>query len=166
MQAPAPADDMPWWMRYGARGVGCGGGIIAMGLGVFNCIGFSAICIVAGIWQVLAGFIVVSAEAPFCCMFIEFVAAYSQWVDARPPWQKGAMYVVISLPAFIMCRSVSTFFGSGLIFLSGVLYGMMALGKKAPRSDMMATAQASQAPASGNIKDVLVDSEVPPAMTA
>jgi len=30
----------------------------------------------------------------------------------------------------------------------------------------MATAQATQAPASGNIKDVLVDSEAPPAMSA
>lgn len=166
MSAPAPQDDQPWWLRYGARGVGCGGGIIAMGLGVFNCIGFSAICIVAGIWQVLAGFIVVSAEAPFCCMFIEFVAAYSQWVDQRAHWQKAAMYVIISLPAFVMCRAVSTFFGSGLIFLTGLLYGMMALGKKATRSDMMASAQAAQPPVSGNQKDVLVDSEVPPAMSA
>ncbi|CAL4087867.1 unnamed protein product [Meganyctiphanes norvegica] len=129
MSAPgAPQDDMPRWVRYCARGVGCGGGIIAMVLGVFTCIGFSPICIVAGIWQVLAGVIVVSAEA------------YSQWVDQKPNWQKGAMYVVISLPAFIMCSSVSTLFGSSLIFLCGVLYVMMALVKKCSNEDKLATA--------------------------
>ena len=25
--APAAADDVPWWLRYGARGAGCGGGV-------------------------------------------------------------------------------------------------------------------------------------------
>ena len=36
----------------------------------------------------------------------------------------------LSIPGIVMCQSVSIFFGSGLIFVTGVLYGMMALGKK------------------------------------
>lgn len=33
-------------------------------------------------------------------------------------------------PFFLSITSMSTWFGSGLIFATGVVYGMMALGKK------------------------------------
>lgn len=36
----------------------------------------------------------------------------------------------IAIPAIILCPSLSSIFGSGLIFTTGILYGMMALGKK------------------------------------
>ncbi|XP_047502772.1 calcium channel flower-like isoform X3 [Penaeus chinensis] len=132
---------------------------VAMGLGVFTCVTFSPICVVAGIWQMLAAFIVISAEAPCCCMFVDFVQQYSMWVEGRPHWQKAVFYIVIALPAVILCPGLSTIFGSGLIFLSGVLYGLMTLGKKGSREDMMAAAQ-STSPV--NMKDILVDSEAPP----
>ncbi|RXG72354.1 Calcium channel flower [Armadillidium vulgare] len=123
--------EQPWWIKYGARGVGCAGGIIAIILGAFACISLTPICIVAAIWQMLSGFIVVSAEAPFCCMFIDFVDRYSKWVEARPSWQKAALYIGIALPPNFICFfSPSLFFGSGLIFLCGALYGIMAIGKK------------------------------------
>ncbi|CAL4186487.1 unnamed protein product, partial [Meganyctiphanes norvegica] len=114
----------------------------------------------------LAGFIVVSAEAPFCCMFVEFVAAYSQWVDQRPNWQKGAMYVVTVTDSYKLLRLITSLFVSQLLIVLNIAKGTQRLKRRAPRSDMMATAQATQAPASGNIKDVLVDSEIPPAMSA
>ncbi|XP_068244760.1 calcium channel flower-like isoform X2 [Palaemon carinicauda] len=159
MNAPGQQEAIPWWQKYGARGVGCGGGIIALCLGVFNCITVYPLCIVAGIWQMMAAFIVISAEAPCCCMFVEFVQKYSNWVETRPHWQKAAFYVIISLPAIIMCPGLSTVFGSGLIFVTGVLYGLMALGRKGSRDDMIAAAQGSVR--SG--KDILVDAEQPPA---
>lgn len=126
-----------------------------MGLGVVNCITLTPLCVVAGIWQMIAAFIVISAEAPCCCMFVEFVQRYSAWVESRAHWQKAVFYVVISLPAIIMCAGMSTIFGSGLIFLCGILYGLMALGKKGSREDMIAAAHTSTRP--GNMKDVLVD---------
>ncbi|KAK8389626.1 hypothetical protein O3P69_008962 [Scylla paramamosain] len=147
--------ELPWWQKYLARGVGCGGGVIALGLGLFNCITLSAFCVVAGIWQMVAAFIVISAEAPCCCMFVEFVQRYSMWVDTRPYWQKSVFYVVLAIPPFIMCITVSIILGSGLIFLCGVLYGLMALGKKGSREDMIAAAQNSGRP--GGMKDNLVD---------
>ncbi|KAK8725256.1 hypothetical protein OTU49_010781 [Cherax quadricarinatus] len=159
MTTPAPQVDLPWWQKYLARGVGCGGGIIAMGLGVFNCLTITPMCIVAGIWQMLAAFIVISAEAPCCCMFIDFVQQYSTWVEGRQHWQKAAFYIILALPAVIMCPGLATIFGSGLIFLCGVLYGMMALGKKGSRDDMIAAAQNSTRP--GNMKDPLVDGASP-----
>ncbi|XP_076036779.1 calcium channel flower isoform X2 [Oratosquilla oratoria] len=157
MSAAPQQNDVPWWLRYAGRGVGTAGGLLAMILGVVTTITIYPICIVAGIWQVIAGFIVVSAEAPFCCMFVDFVQQYSKWVEERPHWQKAVLYVVMSLPAVILCPGLSTVFGSGLIFITGVLYGMMALGRKASRDDMIAAAQNSTRP--GNMKDVLVDSE-------
>lgn len=159
MSAPPPQEAIPWWQKYGARGVGCGGGIIALMLGVFTCITVYPGCIVAGIWQMCAGFIVISAEAPCCCMFVEFVQRYSTWVETRPHWQKAVFYVILALPAIILCPGLSTIFGSGLIFACGVLYGLMALGKKGSRDDMIAAAQGSTR--SG--KDILVDGEHPPA---
>ncbi|KAG7153358.1 calcium channel flower-like isoform X1 [Homarus americanus] len=159
MATQAPQVDLPWWQKYLARGVGCGGGIIAMGLGVFNCVTITPWCIVAGIWQMLAAFIVISAEAPCCCMFIEFVQKYSIWVEGRPQWQKAVLYIVLSLPAIIMCPGLSTVFGSGLLFLCGVLYGMMALGKKGSREDMIAAAQNSTR--QNSMKNSLVDGASP-----
>jgi len=44
-----------------------------------------------------------------------------------------------------MCTGLSTLVGSGLIFLTSVVYGLMVLGPKASRDDMAATAQGSTA---------------------
>ena len=33
-------------------------------------------------------------EAPFCCMFLDFVQSYAELVEKRPPWQKALLYVV------------------------------------------------------------------------
>lgn len=82
--------------------------------GALAAISVSPMCMVAGIWQIAAGFIIivvevrhftltaqqstkletVSLQAPFCCMFLDFVAAYAEMVEKRPPWQKAALYVV------------------------------------------------------------------------
>ena len=37
----------------------------------------------------------------------------------------------------IICTELNTVLGAGMIFASGVVYGFMALGKKADRSMMM-----------------------------
>lgn len=153
--------DAPWYMKYGARGIGCAGGILAMGLGFLNCLTFDSMCLVAGIYQIFTGFIVVSAEAPCCCMFVDFVQRYSKFVEERPNWQKAALYVTLAIPAIIMCQSLSIFFGSGFIFLTGVLYGMMALGKKGNRNDMLATAQATSPAGQSTMKSTLVNMEAP-----
>lgn len=42
----------------------------------------------------LAGFFVIVVEAPCCCMFIDFVQTLSDWVDKRPYWNRGLVYVV------------------------------------------------------------------------
>ncbi|KAM3959141.1 calcium channel flower [Aphomia sociella] len=137
-------DDVPWWMRYGGRGLGTVGSFIAIILGLLNCAGIILLdvqCLIAGIWQMLAGFVVIVAEAPCCCFFIDYVQTLSDKIETRPYWNKAALYIGLSLPPFFLCfLSVSTFLGSGLIFATGVIYGMMALGRKASIEDMRTSA--------------------------
>ncbi|XP_061708103.1 calcium channel flower isoform X2 [Cydia pomonella] len=143
-------DDVSWWMRYAGRGLGTVGSFIAIILGLFNCLGIILLdvqCLIAGIWQMLAGFIVIVCEAPCCCFFIDYVQTLSDKVESRPYWQKAAAYVGLALPPFFLCfLSLSTWFGSGLIFATGVIYGMMALGKKGTRDDMAAMAAGGATP--------------------
>ncbi|XP_041986602.1 calcium channel flower isoform X2 [Aricia agestis] len=142
----AQKDDVPWWMRTGGRALGTVGSFIAIILGLFNILSIVVLnvsCLIAGIWQMLAGFIVIVCEAPCCCFFIDYVQTLSDRVEARPYWNKAALYIGLALPPFFLCfLSLSTWFGSGLIFATGIIYGMMALGKKGSRDDMAAMAGA------------------------
>ncbi|KAJ0181556.1 hypothetical protein K1T71_002278 [Dendrolimus kikuchii] len=137
-------DDVPWWMRYAGRGLGTVGSAICMFFGLLNCTGiftFDVQCLIAGIWQIFAGFIVMVCEAPCCCFFIDYVQTLSDKIETRPYWNKAVLYVGLSLPPFMLCFvSVSTIIGDGLIFATGVVYGMMALGKKASVEDMRTSA--------------------------
>lgn len=36
----------------------------------------------------------------------------------------------IALPSVFLCLGMSSLFGSGLIFATGVIYGLMSLGRK------------------------------------
>ncbi|XP_046961132.1 calcium channel flower isoform X1 [Vanessa cardui] len=140
----AQKDDVPWWMRYAGRGLGTVGSFIAIIFGLINCTGIilmNVSCLIAGVWQMLAGFIVIVCEAPCCCFFIDYVQTLSDRVETRPYWNKAALYIGLSLPPFFMCFfSVSTWLGSGMIFGTGIIYGMMALGKKASIDDMRTSA--------------------------
>ncbi|XP_063922474.1 calcium channel flower isoform X2 [Zophobas morio] len=142
-QDPVSKDDVPWWMKYLGRGVGTVGSFIAILLGVWNCVAIlvgSATALIAGMWQILAAFGVLCCEAPCCCMFVDHVQRLSEWVDKRPYWNRALGYVIISIPPIILSPGLATIFGSGLIFTTGVIYGMMALGRKASRQDMAAAA--------------------------
>lgn len=142
-QDPVAKDDVPWWLKYAGRGLGSVGGGVAIFLGVWNCvfIFFGNINgLLSGLWQMIAGFLVIVCEAPCCCLFVDFVQSLSDWVDRRPYWNRALAYVVMSIPAIILYPSMSSIFGSGLIFSTGVLYGMMALGKKATAEEMVAAA--------------------------
>ncbi|XP_034235114.1 calcium channel flower isoform X1 [Thrips palmi] len=178
MQRPGqdaiPNDDVPWWMKYAGRGLGTVGGGIAIFLGVWVCTGilFAEVnCLIAGIWQMLAGFITIVIEAPCCCMFLDFVQNISNFMEQRPYYYRGGLYIAIALPAVVLCANLSTIFGSGLIFGTGVIYGMMSLGKKATAEEMRSKAAAagtssgpSDVPNSG-MKSSLVDNAQPVGFT-
>ncbi|XP_072937285.1 calcium channel flower isoform X2 [Epargyreus clarus] len=146
----AQKDDIPWWMRFAGRALGTVGGFIAIILGLFNCTGIivlSVSSLIAGIWQMLAGFVLLVCEAPCCCFFVDYVQTLSDKMETRPYWNKAALYIALALPPFFLCfLSLSTWFGSGLIFATGIVYGMMALGKKGSRDDMAAMAAGGSTP--------------------
>ncbi|EGI70436.1 Transmembrane protein C9orf7 [Acromyrmex echinatior] len=162
-QDPVAKDDVPWWMKYAGRGLGTVGSIIAIFLGAWNCasILFGQIdCLISGMWQMIAGFLVVMIEAPCCCLFIDFVQNLSDWVEKKPYWNRAAVYCLIALPAVFLCPGMSSIFGSGLIFTTGIIYGLMSLGKKAPFGEMRTTAMDIQAPSS-SMRSVLVENTQP-----
>ena len=68
--------------------------LAAMFYGALCCLTIFPLCIVAGVWQIAAGFIMIVIEAPFCCMFLDFVASFAEMVERRPPWQKTLLYIM------------------------------------------------------------------------
>jgi len=158
---PTADDGITWWFKFFARACGTIGGLLAIALGLFACITFSSACFAAGLIQMLFGFLTITLEAPCCCAFLDFIEKLAHFSESRPYWQKGLLYALISPIPVFMCFEVSTFFGSGLIFITGVVYGMMALGKKADRETMMA--RATSAPTMKDTMDVnLVDRDRQP----
>merc|ERR1711874_600407 len=148
----AAADGVPWWMKYVAKALAILSAVAAMFYGALAAISVSPMCMIAGIWQIAAGFIIIVVEAPFCCMFLDFVQSYAELVEKRPPWQKALLYVVLSLPPFFLCLGLSTLIGSGAICATGVFYGMQMVGKKASPADMAAAARGNE-PDEKNIMD-------------
>jgi len=139
-------EDAPWYVKYGARGFGTIAGGMAMLMGALNTITsiLDPICIVFSIWQIVLGFGVITIESPCCCFFVDHVQTISQKIESKPLWIKAAIYVGAPLPTLFFCFGFATFFGSGLIVGAGVMYGFMALGKKASRSEMAQNAISQQ----------------------
>lgn len=145
-QDNVPRDDVPWHLKYGGRAAGIVGGFFAVLFGLYNCIGIllgDVGCLIGGILQIVAGFVVLAIEAPCCFIFIDYVQQAAEKADQRPYWNRAALYCIIAIPPVVLCLGLGSLFGCGLIFVTGMLYGMMALGKKASLEDMRAAATTS-----------------------
>ncbi|XP_044739316.1 calcium channel flower isoform X2 [Chrysoperla carnea] len=156
-QENQPQDDTPWWMKYAGRGLGTVGSGFAILFGLYNCFGIllgDVSCLLGGMWQMLAGFLVIVCEAPCCCLFIDFVQQISDFVDKRPNWNKAVLYMGIAIPPIMFCPGLGSIFGSGLIFGTGVIYGMIALGRKGSRQDMAAMASPGALSPTGGVGGV------------
>jgi len=58
-----------------------------------------------------------------------------------------------------MCTGLSTLVGSGLIFLTSVVYGLMVLGPKGSKADMQAAASGGEVPPGDN--EQILQNEMP-----
>ncbi|XP_055314080.1 calcium channel flower isoform X1 [Sitodiplosis mosellana] len=142
----AAQSDIPWYLRYGARGLGIFGAFFAILFGFWNCFGVLTInfsSVLSGILQILVGILVMSIEAPVCCMFIDYAQKFAQTVESRPQWWRAAGYCAAAIPPVLLEPGLASIFGCGLIFATGVLYGMMSLGKKATLEQMRQAAAAT-----------------------
>ncbi|GFS83386.1 calcium channel flower [Nephila pilipes] len=137
------SDDFPWWLKYGVRFIGSVAALAALALGAMACLTITPRCLLAGIIQMLCGVLVALIEAPFLCMFLDFAQIPSNYFDAKPPWLRGMLYIIISIFPISLCAGISTLFGSGLIFVTGSLYGLTSLRRKAPVQDMRMQASSS-----------------------
>jgi len=141
-------EEAPWYVKYGARGLGTFAGGLAMLLGALNLVFsiFSPLCIIFSIWQMIIGFAVVTIESPCCCMFVDHVQALTERIEKKPLWIKALIYFVAPLPSIIFCVGFYTIIGGGLILATGVVYGLIALGKKASREEMARNAHQTFSP--------------------
>ncbi|KAK7094425.1 calcium channel flower homolog [Littorina saxatilis] len=134
----APTDDgITWWCRISAKAICVIGGLGAVIAGLFRCITFTPLCLVAGIMLMLQGFMLILFEAPCCCQFLDFVQPVSRFSERRSPFQKAIFYGLPAILPLILCFSITTAIGCMLVFASGGIYGIIALGKKADRDTMM-----------------------------
>lgn len=136
-------DDSPWWLKYAIRFLGSVSALGCLALGALACITLTPKCLLAGILQMIIGVLVALIEAPCLCLFLDFAQVPSNYFDNKPPWHRSLLYVIVSILPISLCPGVSTFFGSGLVFVTGCLYGIMALGKKAPVEQMRVKASSS-----------------------
>lgn len=60
------------------------------------------------------------------------------------------------MPAVLLCPGLGSLIGSGLIFTTGIIYGMMSLGRKASFGEMRIAAMDTQAPSS-SMRSTLVE---------
>lgn len=150
---PQPVDpdgpnnpEATWWCRLLARAVGTLAGVVAFICGISAMVTLSPFCIVAALVLMLAATVVLVFEAPICFTFVEITKPIAVFAEKRTFIQKAIIYVAIAILPLAMCFGLSTIFGCGLIFAAGVIYGLMGLGKKADRQQMMATAATTERP--------------------
>jgi len=137
--AQLESQELTWWCKLLIKALAAVAAIIAIITGVFTCISLS-ICIFAGIFQILLALLVLVFELPFCCAFVEITKPIANFAERRKFLEKAFIYCGLAIPPFAMCWGLSTLFGCGAVFAVGVFYGLLALGKKADRSTMMARA--------------------------
>ncbi|KAL8567048.1 hypothetical protein ACOMHN_027477 [Nucella lapillus] len=94
-------------------------------------------------------------EAPCCCQFLDFIQPVSRFSDNRSPFQKALIYGLPAVLPLILCFSVATVAGCVLVFASGGIYGIIALGKKADRDTMMTRAKGEEV----EMKETLIANE-------
>lgn len=139
----APQREATWWCRLLARIAGTLAGIVGIICGILTCVTLSPRCIISGLLLLLVATVVLVFEAPICCSFIELTKPIAVFAEKRTFFQKAIIYVISAIVPFAMCFGLSTIFGCGLVFAAGVIYGLMGLGKKAERQQMMAAASAT-----------------------
>ncbi|KAH8034392.1 hypothetical protein HPB51_023522 [Rhipicephalus microplus] len=104
--------------------------------------------------ETIVGMMVALIEAPCFCAFLEFAQAPGNFFDRKPYWYKALLYGVGGVLPVALCHGITTFFGGGLVFVAGCIYGIMAMGRKASADEMRAraTSTANLVPSSGDVE--------------
>lgn len=136
-------DEIPWHLKYGGRTLGTFAGVVNLLTGIWNGVGIIFLntdCLFAGVIQLFVGFLLIALEAPCLCVFVDYMQQVSEVAESKPYWTRAALYVGVSLIPLLLCFGPSTFIASALVFGTGLLYGLMSVGKKASAEQMKSTA--------------------------
>ncbi|VDO00185.1 unnamed protein product [Rodentolepis nana] len=101
--------------RYGARVLYGITGIMCCILGIVGAIGFSVICVFAGIFLFFIGLFILITEMPFCCAFIPQTEYITRVVTKIGPLPIAIVLALLGIIAMAMCPSFSM--GFALCFL-------------------------------------------------
>ncbi|VUZ57302.1 unnamed protein product [Hymenolepis diminuta] len=105
------------FVRYGTRALYVITGIMCCILGIVGGIGFSVICVFAGIFLFLIGLFILITEMPFCCAFIPQTEYITRMVEKIGPLPIAIILALLGIIAMAMCPSISM--GFALCFLLG-----------------------------------------------
>ncbi|XP_011671877.2 calcium channel flower homolog isoform X1 [Strongylocentrotus purpuratus] len=147
---PPPQPEVGFCFRLFVRIVASVAGVLAIILGLISLITVKGMCIVAGIYIILLGFLTILLEAPFCCQFLDITDKVSKWSERRAPWQKALFYLLLPIVPFFFCTGLSSIFACLGIMATGVLYGLVFIGKK---GDAVKNAQRAQQPGDMPLSD-------------
>lgn len=90
----------------------------------------SLICVLAGIFQILAGILILSVEAPKLFQEVAYLKIYYDQFGTKQYWVRAIFYFVIILIPVILWKSWEAKFASIAVYVVSVLYGLIALKKK------------------------------------
>ncbi|XP_033122046.1 calcium channel flower homolog [Anneissia japonica] len=125
-----PSQEMGFCFRMFVKGVGAFSALVLMALGLLNCITISGPCILSGVLMIFFGLLVLMLEVPICCSFLEITEPVNKWIESRPPWLKAISYFILAIIPVLFCHGVIVFLGVLPVFCTGVLYGLIFVGKK------------------------------------
>jgi hypothetical protein len=138
-------DDLPWWFNSIGRFFGILGGLAAIVLGTWSFVWHTMFIdprgIASDIVLVLAGSIALTVEAPCCCVACKCGAKLARCFESLKFWHKSALFVVLSIPAVAICQNHHSVIGGALLFVAAIAFGLLSLGKKASREEMIENAQ-------------------------
>ncbi|ESN96068.1 hypothetical protein HELRODRAFT_68553 [Helobdella robusta] len=103
---------------------------VCFAMGIWTCISIHILSIVAGAIQIVLAMIVLIFEVPVCCQFFQLTRPISQFSDRVSSMQRAFIFSGLAIIPVALYFTVSTVIGCGLVFSVGVIYGLMALGKK------------------------------------
>ncbi|XP_039269642.1 calcium channel flower homolog [Styela clava] len=139
----APQDQATWWCKILVKIVAVIGAIAVVACSITVFITVQPRCLVAGIWMLLIAIIIIMLEVPFCCQAFEFTKGFANRTMNLRYWHKGLLYCIISMVPVALCFGIMTVAGCAVPFCTGVIYGLMSLGKKASRGEMLSSARGS-----------------------
>jgi len=134
------SQEVAWWLRWLTRGVGFLGGV-SSGVGAILTFVLhiaTPTCLAAAVIMLFLSFLLFVLEATIICGRWSAAQPIVARIDSVKFWMKATTYCALSILCFGLCHSSPVTMVGTLIlpFATGVLYGLMSLGKKADRGAM------------------------------